>query len=1129
MFNCEKYNVTSKKHRSFKKMGLKVVSLALSASIVLSQGLLTFAEDGVKKHTTGEENLVCATGDKELTPESKKWMEENMIKTNGKSIRLNELGLKRVNEHRKSKKQKQLDRKVIKQIGDEVAAEMPDSESTSIPTSLRSNNITVDQEANEITLPNSVDNSELQYFPPIRTQGDIGSCTAFSSTYYQMTHMAALEMGWNVKDNNDNSNKFSPKWSFNLVNGSTDGGSEIVDICKLLQRHGAAFWSDFPYIPSKSNPLNYRAWPTDASTWEKAINYRLDKMGYISLLDGTNTPITSPDSAILKPVKELLNNGYVLNYSTLFNSWKYTTIKDGPFNGERAAYLMDGYEGGHAMTLVGYNDDIWIDVDNDGERDIPQEIGAFKIANSHGTSYANNGYCWVAYDALNKISSLDPTGTNTAINPAKRGGIFKDRLVWFTVRKNYTPKLVAEFTANHPHRNELAVTLGYSSESDSSSPIKWSPYSFFKAGPYAFDGTETACDASFALDFTDLYTGTDNKNGKWYLKLSDTSASANGFSGVLKDFKLIDKQKDQVISFTGQYPPPFDRSSVEVGISHSKDIFRMSGWNILKNLPAKRFGAGVIGLNELVYVIGGTSYVSNGYTTSKVYSDEVLVYDTLSNTWYNRTKLPVPLAEAQVVTLNGKIYAIDLTSGWSAPNTLYEYNPGTRLWTQNYENLPVKKKSFMVSLNNKIYFIGGYNQYSDMIEYDPVTKQINSKANIPVPVKDFAAIAANGKIYILGGDTADGTQKRIQNVQEFNPVANVWNQKANMPKGKNLFKAATLNNKIYTFSSDSAYSSTNLSDNGYPDTIEEFDPVSNSWVTKGNMFYRLQNYSLGTHNDRIYFAGGEEPGSLTDLNVFASYNPAPIVNEVPGLAEAESFDSASDVCIIENCNEGGKYLDSMLDGDSMDYYFDVKESGVYSVSFRVSSSFTGNKLSIMDGANTLCTVNVPNTGGRQNWTTVSTNITLGKGPQVLRVLNSGNGACFNWMSFQLSSKVITVPGKIEAEALSSANQYYPENCSEGGQKLSWILSGDWMDYNVYVQESGIHTVAFRVARAYSSAGGLQLQRDGAVLCSLDIPSTGGDEIFTTVYANVYLKAGFQTLRVLSTGHDWNFNWMEITK
>jgi len=1127
MFNCKKYNVTSKKSRNSKKLGLKVVSLALFASIVLSQGLLTFAVDDVKKHTDDVENIICATGDKELTAESKKWMEKNMIKTNGVSIRLNELGLKRVNEHRKSKNQKQIDTKLVKEIGDEVAAEMPGSDNISRSKSTNSSNMAVNQAANNITLPNSVDNSELKYFPPIRTQGSLGSCAAFSSTYYQMTHMAALEMDWNVKDNNDNSNKFSPKWSFNLANGNTDYGSDIVEVCKILKVHGAPFWSDFPYIPSNSNPLNYREWPTDASIWEKAINYRLDKLGYIPLID-TSTPITSPESPMLKEVKELLNNGYVLNYSTFFNSWKYTTIKDGPFAGEKAVYLMDGYQGSHGMTLVGYNDDIWIDVDNDGERDIPQEMGAFKVANSHGTSYANSGFCWVAYDALNKKSSLDPTGTNIALNPANRGSIFKDKLVWFTVKKNYTPKLVAKFTVNHPHRNEFSATLGYSSEDDSSSSIKSHSFRFSGAGPYAFDGTEVPCDASFALDFTDLYTSVDNKDGKWYLELTDTSYSVNGFGGMLKDFKLIDKQKDQVISYTGQYPPLFDRSSVEVGIEHSRDIFGISGWNILKGLSSKKYGVGVVGLDELVYVIGGTSFVKSITGTSYAYSDEVLVYDTLSNTWYNRTKLPTPLAEVQAVTSNGKIYAIDLTSSWSAPNTLYEYDPRTRLWTQNHQNLPVKKKSVMVSLNNKIYFIGGYNEYSDMIEYDPVTKQINIKENIPTPVKNFATAVANGKIYIFGGDTPDGINTCLQKVQEFDPVTNTWTQKADMLKGKHLFKAATINNNIYTFSSGSDNSSSDFNDL-YPDTIEEYNPVTNSWVTKGNMFYIMKDYSLGTLNNKVYFAGGQDIERFIDLNVFASYNPSPVVNEVQGLVEAESFDSASDVLIIENCNEGGKYLDSMLNGDSMDYYVDVKESGVYTINFRVSSSFIGNKLSIIDGDKTLCTIDVPCTGGRQNWTTVTTNIALGKGPQILRVLNSGNGTCFNWMEFQLATIVSSVPGKIEAEALSNANQYYPENCSEGGLKLSWILSGDWMDYNVYVQESGIYTVAFRVARAYYSPGGLQLQRDGTVLCSIDIPNTGGDEIWTTVYANVYLKAGFQTLRVLSTGHDWNINWMEITK
>ncbi|MFM8765141.1 MAG: hypothetical protein ACKOEZ_09950, partial [Spartobacteria bacterium] len=39
------------------------------------------------------------------------------------------------------------------------------------------------------SLPGRVDNSALPSFPPIRSQGSIGSCASFSSTYTVATHM----------------------------------------------------------------------------------------------------------------------------------------------------------------------------------------------------------------------------------------------------------------------------------------------------------------------------------------------------------------------------------------------------------------------------------------------------------------------------------------------------------------------------------------------------------------------------------------------------------------------------------------------------------------------------------------------------------------------------------------------------------------------------------------------------------------------------------------------------------------------------------------------------------------------------------------------------------------------------
>ena len=72
---------------------------------------------------------------------------------------------------------------------------------------------------------------------------------------------------------------------------------------------------------------------------------------------------------------------------------------------EACIYRVSYHPIGHALTVVGYDDTVWCDINAD---DVPQaaEFGAFKVANSWGDSWENNGYCWVAYDALNTNSSV---------------------------------------------------------------------------------------------------------------------------------------------------------------------------------------------------------------------------------------------------------------------------------------------------------------------------------------------------------------------------------------------------------------------------------------------------------------------------------------------------------------------------------------------------------------------------------------------------------------------------------------------------------------------------------------------------------------------------------------------------
>ena len=43
-------------------------------------------------------------------------------------------------------------------------------------------------EAAQVVLPDSVDLSATEYFPPVGSQGGLGSCATYASIYYQLTY-----------------------------------------------------------------------------------------------------------------------------------------------------------------------------------------------------------------------------------------------------------------------------------------------------------------------------------------------------------------------------------------------------------------------------------------------------------------------------------------------------------------------------------------------------------------------------------------------------------------------------------------------------------------------------------------------------------------------------------------------------------------------------------------------------------------------------------------------------------------------------------------------------------------------------------------------------------------------------
>jgi hypothetical protein len=349
------------------------------------------------------------------------------------------------------------------------------------------------------------------------------------------------------------------------------------------------------------------------------------------------------------------------------------------------------------------------------------------------------------------------------------------------------------------------------------------------------------------------------------------------------------------------------------------------------------------------------------------------------------------------------------------------------------------------------------------------------------------------------------------------------------------------------------------------------------------------------------------------ISMIPTFVPVYAATGDPGKIEAESYSAMSGIQ-TETCSEGGLDVCYVDGGDWMDYTVNVQTAGNYTTEFRVSSPYAGTQLQLLKDTNVLATVTIPNTGGWQNWQTVTTSVSLSAGTQTLRVKAVTNGWNFNWMSFTSATsqptKVATptftpgagtftsaqnvtiactttgatikyttdgstptvasstytaainvaasttikaiatmagmtdsavatatytvnitagknIPGNIEAESYDTMLGVATEVCSEGGQNVGWIDTGDYMNYNVNVTTAGIYTVQYRVSSP-NATGQLQLKNGNTILSTTTLASTGGWQNWKTVTVSANLNAGSQTLTLYANVGGFNLNWIGFT-
>ena len=407
-------------------------------------------------------------------------------------------------------------------------------------------------------LPDSVDNSKSPFFPAIGHQGDLGSCVSWGQTYYQFTYEMNKSMGVITTPENT----FSPKWTFNFANGGDETGSWDDDTYNLLKELGC--------VTLKTLPVDddFLTWTPVEDVWKTALKYRLKSFQIFENIGRTNSQITSVDDSDLELYKTAIANGEVLAVNSYIFSHQTSKLKTNPavpendkYAGEEVITHKTGFLGAHRMAIVGYNDNIWTDLNNNDKVE-NGEMGAFKIANSWGTEYGNDGFMWVAYDSLNEISCVSGAPKNDL-----RYRLFDDVTRIDVLPYNSDSSIYLKYTLNSCDRSQTKM---YVTAEKSDGTI----YTY-EAGPkrkhtmynstYSYDGTTEAHDGTMVYALSNVVPNitSDTLNDyKWSVKFEDTKADGKVFT--VKNAEIVDENKKRIFKPSDTYSFVLDGNSKTV-------------------------------------------------------------------------------------------------------------------------------------------------------------------------------------------------------------------------------------------------------------------------------------------------------------------------------------------------------------------------------------------------------------------------------------------------------------------------------------------------------------------------------------------------------------------------------------
>ncbi|MDA3885642.1 MAG: hypothetical protein PF638_08620 [Candidatus Delongbacteria bacterium] len=393
------------------------------------------------------------------------------------------------------------------------------------------------------SLPYTIDNSLLPYFRPVFNQKG-GSCAQATSIAYVYTY----EQNFSNETSADLiENQYPTHYTYNFLNNADpETGTQFYQGWDFAMKGGIPNVETYGGLWPSDNPdTMYKLWLNGYGKYESGMRNRS--------IEELSIPVGTPEG--LATLKQWFNDhcnvssagGIVLFSAGVTDSMQIDTLsQDSYCNGEKVILRWDSYID-HSMTLVGYNDSIRWDYNNDGKytNDIDitgdsivdmkdWEIGGVRLVNSWGETWADSGKAWVMYRTL----ALHHT----------EGGIYLNRVYSIEVGEPVVPQLKIKAAIDYDERNDIKVKVGIAYSHSATEPeytIEFPHFNYQGGDSIGMNGIGNIIE--FGLDISPILNqilyGEDV-----LLFLCVEQLSGNGGMGKIISFSTIDGEGVETVS-----------------------------------------------------------------------------------------------------------------------------------------------------------------------------------------------------------------------------------------------------------------------------------------------------------------------------------------------------------------------------------------------------------------------------------------------------------------------------------------------------------------------------------------------------------------------------------------------------